>query len=296
MMPQRFFLLFVLLSQLITSTQAYLRPLPPSPRLNTQRSAPLSLFEDSSADLGVLLYDFQLTLSKTIESNLASPSIISVALLFVAGLFTALSPCAMSLVPLTVASLNSDNNSPQDRVANNIAYTLGLASVLSLLGLSAALLGSVVSERGGGLTEIPAFLAAMLSIVMGLNLLNIISLQFPSLDFLSSSKLQQLSLPRSTKAFLLGGSSALVASPCSSPVLTSLLAIVATSGNPSLGLLLLFSYSIGYAAPIVFAGSLSNTMVKMSANFDAANAVLASLLITYGTYSSLDIVSRSLYQ
>ena len=53
------------------------------------------------------------------------------------------------------------------------------------------------------------------------------------------------------RTFLLGGSSALVASPCATPVLTSILAFVANSSNPILGALLLFFYTVGYSTPLL---------------------------------------------
>jgi len=53
------------------------------------------------------------------------------------------------------------------------------------------------------------------------------------------------------RTFLLGGSSALVASPCATPVLTSILAFVANAANPALGALLLLGYTLGYATPLL---------------------------------------------
>ena len=61
-------------------------------------------------------------------------------------------------------------------------------------------------------------------------------------DGSSKSQGEQGSLFRT---FLLGGSSALVASPCATPVLTSILAFVASSSNPVLGGFLLLFYTLG---------------------------------------------------
>ena len=57
------------------------------------------------------------------------------------------------------------------------------------------------------------------------------------------------------RTFLLGGSSALVASPCATPVLTSILAFVASVQDPVLGALLLFVYTIGYSTPLLVVGA-----------------------------------------
>merc|ERR1719189_523126 len=57
------------------------------------------------------------------------------------------------------------------------------------------------------------------------------------------------------RTFLLGGSSALVASPCATPVLTSILAYVTASRNPALGAALLFSYTAGYSTLLLVIGA-----------------------------------------
>jgi len=57
------------------------------------------------------------------------------------------------------------------------------------------------------------------------------------------------------RTFLLGGSSALIASPCATPVLTSILAFVGSSQNPTLGAALLFVYTLGYSTPLLVVGA-----------------------------------------
>jgi cytochrome c-type biogenesis protein len=57
------------------------------------------------------------------------------------------------------------------------------------------------------------------------------------------------------RTFFLGGSSALVASPCATPVLTSILAFVASSKSPLLGAALLFGYTLGYSTPLLLVAS-----------------------------------------
>jgi len=53
------------------------------------------------------------------------------------------------------------------------------------------------------------------------------------------------------RTFLLGGSSALVSSPCATPVLTSILAYVAKTNDPVLGSFLLLGYTLGYSTPLL---------------------------------------------
>ena len=111
------------------------------------------------------------------------------------------------------------------------------------------------------------------------------------------------------RTFLLGGSSALVASPCATPVLTSILGFVAASRDPALGSILLLTYTIGYSTPLLIVGA-SGGQALANAQAAAANAseddneegswlakvgvfvnpLTAAILIWYGTTGLLEAV------
>lgn len=95
------------------------------------------------------------------------------------------------------------------------------------------------------------------------------------------------------QSFLLGGSSALVASPCATPVLTSILAFVGASKDPALGAILLFTYTVGYSTPLlVVAASGGQALVNLQGGGEEdgiagtigqlVNPLTASVLIWYG--------------
>ena len=108
------------------------------------------------------------------------------------------------------------------------------------------------------------------------------------------------------RTFLLGGSSALIASPCATPVLTSILAYVATSRDPIVGAVLLFTYTLGYSTPLLVIGAtggqaLANAQAAAAAGCDDNNEgmtlakigrfvtpLTASVLIWYGTTGFLE--------
>ena len=104
------------------------------------------------------------------------------------------------------------------------------------------------------------------------------------------------------RTFLLGGSSALVASPCATPVLTSILGFVAGTQDPALGALLLFIYTVGYSTPLlVVAASGGQALVNLqNANVEEdtfvgkigqfVNPLSASVLIWYGANGFLEAV------
>jgi cytochrome c biogenesis protein CcdA len=63
----------------------------------------------------------------------------------------------------------------------------------------------------------------------------------------------------------------------------------------STGAIFLFTYSLGYATPVVAAGALSSSTIGKlfkSGGAEWANTLFASLLIFYGTYTAFDNVAK----
>ncbi|KAL3156797.1 Cytochrome c-type biogenesis ccda-like chloroplastic protein 2 [Trebouxia sp. C0009 RCD-2024] len=96
------------------------------------------------------------------------------------------------------------------------------------------------------------------------------------------------------QAFAAGLTFALAASPCSTPVLATLLAYVSTTQKPVEGAGLLLAYTTGYVTPLLvaatFTGALKSILAlrRYSAVVTPASGVL---LLSGGTYA---LVSRLL--
>ncbi|KAK9114172.1 hypothetical protein Syun_020969 [Stephania yunnanensis] len=65
---------------------------------------------------------------------------------------------------------------------------------------------------------------------------------------------------RSVQAYLVGITFALDASPCSTPVLASILGYVAASRDPVIGGSLLLTYTTGYIAPLLIVSSFAGAL------------------------------------
>lgn len=165
-------------------------------------------------------------------------SLVNLGLAFGAGLASILSPCVLPVVPIIVTGTKED--SPW----RPIAIVAGLSLAFVLMGVLGSIFGGVVLSK---LVYVEKIAGALILVMGALMLANINP--FKKLDL---SKVQS-SRPRDglLGGFLLGGSLGLVWIPCVGPMLSSVLVVVATEGSLLAGILLLFIYSLGFAAPML---------------------------------------------
>ncbi|MGK7931278.1 MAG: cytochrome c biogenesis protein CcdA [Microcystaceae cyanobacterium] len=234
--------------------------------------------------LSTQLYYLQQYATQLVNEQLSHLTFISVGIIFLAGLLTSLTPCMLSMLPITIGYISGyEDKSRSQSLIQSIWFSLGLATTLAVLGIVAAGLGRVYGQIGIGLPII----VSVIAILMGLNLLEIINLRFPSLgatDWITEQ------FPHSLRSYLLGLTFGLVASPCSTPVLASLLAWVAATQDIVLGAGLLFAYTVGYVSPLILAGTFTTSLKKLlelrrwSGWINLTSGVL---LIGFGVFSLL---------
>ena len=179
--------------------------------------------------------------------------------IFVGGIALNLTPCVYPMIPITVSYFGgratSDAAQGKSRlVVHGLCYLLGLAFTNSILGVIAALTGSLM----GAVLQHPAVLIAVAAvlIIFATSLFGLWELRLPS-------GLTQAAAKSYTGYFgslFMGLTLGVVAAPCIGPFVLGLLTWVASMGSPWLGFIVFFTLSIGLGLPLfilaIFSGQL----------------------------------------
>jgi cytochrome c-type biogenesis protein len=194
-----------------------------------------------------------------IETYLVGSPLLAVGAAFVGGMLVSLSPCIYPMIPVVSAYVGSRTVGEKTRTKSfllSLGYVAGMAGVYSLLGMVAALTGSFFGQISTSPWAL--LIVAGVLFVFALNILEL--LPFPA--WLSMRPLET-SRDGVCGAFLLGAASGLVASPCASPVLFSLLTYVATTQSMLYGGSLLFAFSMGMGILLIVVGTFSGLAVGL---------------------------------
>jgi cytochrome c-type biogenesis protein len=196
----------------------------------------------------------------------------SVALAFGAGLASVASPCVLPVVPLLVTGTAEDHR------ARPALIVLGLAASFVLMGVLTSLFGAAV---GPAVPRLEKVIGALV-VAFGLLLLADVNL------FKRLGALARLGAGAGGRAsgLVLGLSLGLVWIPCVGPMLSGVLATVATRGSLAVGVVLLLAYSAGFAVPMLLVGygsqALRQRVRTIAAHPIAVRWVSGLLLVGFG--------------
>lgn len=173
----------------------------------------------------------------------------------IGGLISAFSPCVLATVPLIVGYVGGVAGKDRRRAFQySLTFCLGLVITFTVLGALAAYLGRLLT----GLGRAWYLLLAAIMFFAALQLLGIIK------NDLSCR------LPKARKgmagAFLLGLLAGVISSPCATPVLAAILAIVAGKANVILGAALLAVYAVGHCTLLLAAGASVGFVQQMASS------------------------------
>jgi thiol:disulfide interchange protein DsbD len=174
---------------------------------------------------------------------------------FVLGLALAFTPCVLPMLPILSSILFGANRSEPIKKSRAItlasAYIFGMALMYALAGVLMAALGSGAQQALQNPIVLSAF--ALLLLALAGSLFGFYNLQFPQAWQAYVDRLAGRQKGGSVVgAFILGGISTLVASPCITAPLAGVLGFIAHTGSMSLGGGLLFVMALGMGIPLLF--------------------------------------------
>ena len=173
---------------------------------------------------------------------------------FILGIALAFTPCVLPMLPiLSSIVLGRQDGSPISKTRSAylaLAYILGMALLYALAGVLTAALGSGVQRALQ--SPIALILFALLLLFLAGSLFGLYELKMPQAW---QTKVDQLAGRQKggsiAGAFSLGAISTLVASPCITAPLASVLGFVAQTGSMALGGGLLFVMALGMGLPLL---------------------------------------------
>lgn len=215
-------------------------------------------------------------IGKIIDTNLWFAPL----LVFFAGLLTSFTPCCLANISLIVSYVGGTSNNTKKAFLLSLTFALGSATTFAVLGVVASLIGKAIE-----------FHSSLWEIILG-SLMLLMALQiFEIYSFIPSSNL----ISKNTKrgflgAFLAGMLGGFFSSPCATPVLVVILALVAEKGNIVFGILLLLLYSIGHSVLTILAGTSVGFVKKLTTDdrYHAYSKLLKNLMgfviLIFGLY------------
>jgi cytochrome c-type biogenesis protein len=221
-----------------------------------------------------LLSGYQTQFTELLANNKEAPFIFLLTLGFLGGLLSSLLPCILSLLPLNLAYIGTlDIKNKVEAFQKAGSFVLGVAFVLTLLGVFGSFAFTVFTEYKALIN----LSVGILIFFMALGLAHIIKLPLP----------QVFTKVPESHPFVVGLVFALVSSPCSSPVLVSVVSIAANLGSTIKSMILMFGYSLGYTA-IIFTASLftgfATQLHWFKANHNIVTKISAAVLAIMGLF------------
>ena len=217
-------------------------------------------------------------MSESLSEMLRDGGVAALPVALLAGLIAGINPCCLPIYPTAVgacAALRRETLRANLGVATTFVVGVSLAS--TVLGVVSGLAGRMFV----GLGSWPGYLLAAVPIVFGLHMLGAIRIPLPREAQLSRKARGPLG------ALVAGAAIGFVVTPCSTPMLTGLLAYVAHTGNPVWGGVLLFVYGLGVGVPILLLGTAAASFMARLAATRAqlwAERLSGLMLIGIGLY------------
>ncbi len=218
-------------------------------------------------------------------------------LCFLAGIGVSFTPCVLPVVPLTMGIIGArsagSRRSKLKALSLAATYVLGQAAVYTGLAVVVAMTGGLF----GSWLQSPVVTGtiAVFFVAMGFSMFGFFDVQMPG--FLQSRL--QGGGPKGgyLGAAVLGMIGALLAGPCSGPVVASILVVIGKEGDVVKGAMLMFSFSLGMGMIFLVTGALAGWLPARGAwmvTVKKGMGVLLWLMAIYFSAAHLSVAVTAL--
>jgi len=188
---------------------------------------------------------------------------------FLGGLISSISPCSLSMLPLIIGYIGGySNEKPMKTLLQMIFFVIGTGLVFSVIGAICAVTGKMFVGN-----PYFALIIASIILIMGLKILGVIEFELPVM-------IKEIPQNRFNNDFIypiiLGAVFALIGTPCSTPILASIMAFASMSAKVSHAVIMLFLFSIGQGLILIIAGFLTSKL-KSNENFYKISEIILKI-------------------
>jgi cytochrome c-type biogenesis protein len=201
---------------------------------------------------------------------------------FLGGILVSFTPCVYPLIPVTLGFIGVRAGQSRLRgLSLSLVYVLGIAITYSILGLIAALSGTLFGRVATN--PISFFIIGNACIISGLSFFDVLNISFSRIFLQNKIKTNGGYI----SVFLLGLTSGLVVSPCVGPALGPILFIVASKQNIFYGASLLFVFAYGMGFLLILVGTFSAMLLNLPKSGEwllRIKKICGFILIAIGEY------------
>lgn len=220
---------------------------------------------------------------------------ISLALVFVEGLVSFLSPCVLPIIPIYMGYLagnsNEKRNSNKKVLLFTISFIFGILLAIFLMNASINLLQSFLKEHMILFVRI----GGILIVLLGIYQLGFIKINFLQRTFRFSLKTDNKM--NVMVAFIMGFTFSFAWTPCIGPALSSILLLAASSGDFWYSNFLMIIYAFGFTLPFLVLGLFTNKalnwlnshrdIVKYTTKIGAVILIIFGLMMFSGKLNTI---------